>query len=130
MIDDAAPTNAKPEGSAKPDGRRAFGAPGTSEPDASGTSEEAAPRETASLTGLLSPREEALLIERALSGGAQEAAEKHLAEGRPIYYRDEDYDEHLVKELPGGRRFYVGLDEDYEEVVRREIPARTGLAAK
>lgn len=124
--DNAASANVEPGiselGSAKPSGTQGSSGHGTSI-EATSSSEKASTEAAPSLM-MLSPREEALLIERALSRGAQEAAQKHLAEGRPIYYRDEEYGKHLVKEVPGGQRFYVGLGEDYEEIVYREIPAR------
>jgi hypothetical protein len=39
-----------------------------------------------------------------------EAAQQHLAAGRPIYYGDPTYAGHVVKQYPDGRRQLVDFD--------------------
>lgn len=45
------------------------------------------------------------------------AAQKHLAEGRPIFYSDDDYPGQTVKHYPDGHRELVTYDEKYRQVV-------------
>jgi hypothetical protein len=49
-------------------------------------------------------------FERALDSDTGEAARAHLAAGRPIYYGDPAYPDHVVKEYPDGRRQLVDFD--------------------
>ncbi len=53
-----------------------------------------------------------------------EAAEGHLAEGRPIYYSDDENPDEIVKEYPDGRREIVRYEDEKEVFVRSLAEAR------
>ncbi len=50
-------------------------------------------------------------------------AKKTLANGVPIYYRDEQYPGKKIKEYPNGKRFIV-MTEGRTETIIEEIPSR------
>jgi hypothetical protein len=49
------------------------------------------------------------------------AAQRHLDEGRPIYYSDDEYPGETVKHYPDGHREIVAYDKDYKQVFVRKI---------
>ena len=42
-----------------------------------------------------------------------QAARGHLLAGRPIYYGDPRYPNHIVKKFPDGRKEYIAIDGHY-----------------
>lgn len=50
-----------------------------------------------------------------------EAAQSHLAAGRPIYYSDPAYPDEIIKEYPGGKKEIVSVSLDGEIKTVREV---------
>lgn len=71
------------------------------------------------------PESEAFLaspaFEKALASDDGQAAKRHLAAGRPIYYGDDLYPEHIVKEFPDGHRQLVDVDASGAITVIRDL---------
>lgn len=70
--------------------------------------------------------------QRIIDEGAGYAAEQSLKDGYSITYRDEEYTEYIVRELPNGKRFYIdleiiyskdGIPIDTKTIILKEIPA-------
>lgn len=51
-----------------------------------------------------------------------QAAARHLAAGRPIYYGDDAYPDAIIREYPGGRKQLVSVSENGVISVIRELP--------
>jgi hypothetical protein len=49
-------------------------------------------------------------FERDLDSNTGEAAQEHLTAGHPIYYRDQTYPRHVVKQYLDGHRQIVDFD--------------------
>lgn len=47
-----------------------------------------------------------------------EAVQRHLAEGRPVYYSEDEHPDDIIKEYPDGSREIVTLIEGKEVFVR------------
>lgn len=58
---------------------------------------------------------------RALSLDDGQAAQSHLAAGRPIYYMEKQYPDELIREFPDGHRQIVALSADGTFAVVRNI---------
>jgi len=60
-------------------------------------------------------------FEAAITNDDGEAAQQHLAAGRPIYYGDARFPEGLVKKYPDGRQQLVSVSADGKVSVIRDI---------
>lgn len=49
-------------------------------------------------------------LEQALAKDDEQAAQSHLAAGRPVHYCDDRYPDAIVREWPDGRRELVAID--------------------
>lgn len=49
------------------------------------------------------------------------AAKSHLAAGRPIYYCEDAYPEHMIRKWPDGRRELITLGQEGEILVERSL---------
>lgn len=49
------------------------------------------------------------------------AAQKHLAEGRAVYYSDDAYPGETIRHYPDGHREIVALDTDNNEILVRAV---------
>ena len=49
-------------------------------------------------------------LEQALTQDDEQAAQSHLAAGRPVHYCDDRYPDAIVREWPDGRRELVVID--------------------
>ena len=58
-------------------------------------------------------------MEQALAQDDDQAAQSHLAAGRPVHYCDDRHPDAIVREWPDGRRELVAVDDDgHVRVVR------------
>lgn len=60
-------------------------------------------------------------FERAMMNDDGQAAQRHLAAGRAIYYGDANYPEGLVKKFPDGRKQLVSVSTDGKVSVIRDL---------
>lgn len=60
-------------------------------------------------------------FEAAITSDDGQAAQRHLAAGRPIYYGDARFPEGLVKKYPDGRKQLVSVGADGKVSVIRDI---------
>ena len=62
------------------------------------------------------------LAVRGITNDDGQAAARHLAAGRPIYYGDDAYLESIIREYPDGRKQLVSVDDQGVISVIRELP--------
>lgn len=60
-------------------------------------------------------------IEHAVLRDDGRAAKAHLRAGRAIYYEDQQFPGHTVREYPDGRRQLVAIDQDSVVTVLKEL---------
>lgn len=60
-------------------------------------------------------------LEQALAQDDEQAAQSHLAAGRPVHYCDDRYPDAIMREWPDGRRELVVVDGDGHVRVLRSL---------